>query len=229
MRYLFGCKWDSIAVTKVFARDVSARDRSQLISTPVPRMLQENSVLPKKTPSNSRTIERTTGMLGVRSAAESIRFRIRRSPTPAFQPAPGQCNGPFLKNTLPAGTGNLKRSFTRPQRRFRHHCGVEVPDLPFYFPARRLHRLVRSRTPCPKPVICLISRHSHNSHRHPLPFGSLEPSGSKRSTVPFMRSSPLLNARLSFAPRRILFRVMLRIDAGNPVCPAWLSFRKPWN
>jgi hypothetical protein len=30
------------------------------------------------------TIERTTGMLGVRSAAENIRFRIRRSPTPLF-------------------------------------------------------------------------------------------------------------------------------------------------
>jgi len=59
-----------------------------------------------------------------------------------------------VQRTLPhehlsTGAGNPGRPFARSQRRFRHHCEVDAPDLPSYFPARRRHRFVRFRTPCP--------------------------------------------------------------------------------
>jgi hypothetical protein len=60
------------------------------------------------------TIERTAGMLGVRSAGGLPGFRIDRSPASLFSGTPGQNNKRFLDVANPAGAGDSERPFARP-------------------------------------------------------------------------------------------------------------------
>jgi hypothetical protein len=130
------------------------------------------------------TIERTAGMLGVRSAARCSRVSAYRSPALLFN-----CAG-SVRFTDPqriehlTGTGNSKRPFARSQRRFRHHCEVDAPGLPLRFRAKELPKPVRSRTP---PLRAGFEKPPQGeiSALHPLP----EPISSAPVTSPV--STPL--------------------------------------
>jgi hypothetical protein len=105
----------------------------------------------------------------------------------------------------PAGAGISVRPFARSQRRFRHHCEVNVPGLHLRFHIRKLCESVRS----PAPSLRSVSRPNRGDlyARNPLsasisnvpdlspvstPLQVLfrRPSGSKRSTGPISGSPP---------------------------------------
>jgi hypothetical protein len=125
------------------------------------------------------TIERTTGMLGVRSAVKitllpdpplsAAAFQLRRvsatNPSPkSFPPEPEIRNG--LSLARDDGFSTITRS-TLPTCSFA--STPENPRKPV-----RSGRLARTRDLRCLPALPQFSR-------PPLPFGSLEPSGSKRS------------------------------------------------
>jgi hypothetical protein len=133
-------------------------------------------------------------------------LRINRSPLAiaAFQPAKGHSNKRVLIGLQhPAGTGISIRPFARSQRRFRHHCEVDVPGLHLRFHIGNPRKSVRSLAPSLRPV----SRpnrgdiNARNPFSAPIsnvpdlspvstPFQVLfrKPSGSKRSTGPISGS-----------------------------------------
>jgi len=125
------------------------------------------------------------------------RDRIRTSCAIARQRRFSACAGSvqlLQRPSDPAGAGVSERPFTRPQQRFRHHYEVNVPDLRLprrtahlsesvRSPAPSLHsvsRPIRGRDPRRETRFSRLFAALPQYWRHPLPFGSYRPSGSKR-------------------------------------------------
>jgi hypothetical protein len=122
----------------------------------------------------------------------------------AFQPATGHSNQRPHRTQHPAGAGISIRPFARSQRRFRHHCEVNVPGLHLRFHVGNPRKPVRSQTPSLRSV----SRPNRGDLNARNPFSApisnipdlspvstpprvlfRKPSGSKRSTGPISGSS----------------------------------------
>jgi len=126
----------------------------------------------------------------------------------AFRRVTGQCHKRFNtarphRTQHPAGTGISIWSFARSQRRFRHHCEVNVPDLYLRFHVEYPRESVRSLTPSLRsvsrpnrgeinarnPFFAPISNAPDLSPvSTPLEVFLRKPSGSKRSTGSFSGS-----------------------------------------
>ena len=131
----------------------------------------------------------------------------------AFRPAQGQCNRRFLKGLAPAGAGNLRRPFTRPQRRLRHHCEVSAPGLPVRIrtencrqpvPSPALRRVTRCSQPFPALPLALLTPLHFGHPREQVP--SRPPDQSVRTATSSGKLASQ-NARLSLAPRCALVRL----------------------
>lgn len=133
----------------------------------------------------------------------------------AFQPATGLSNLRVLDGRHPAGTGISIRPFARSQRRFRHHCEVNVPGLHLRFhirnprePVRFLAPSLRSvsrpnrgainaRNPFPAPISNVPESSPAST---PLQVLFRKPSGSKRSTGSRFRKPISPDARSLLIP-----------------------------
>jgi hypothetical protein len=115
----------------------------------------------------------------------------------AFQHMTGHSYQRVPANFHPAGAGISIRPFARSQRRLRHHCEVNVPDLYLQFPIRDYREPVRFRTLPLRSVSRpnrgdVIARNPFSASisdapdfspiSTPLQVLSRKPSGSKRST-----------------------------------------------
>jgi hypothetical protein len=172
-----------------------------------------------KTPRVHGTIQRTTRMLGVRCAARLRPITLcLLLAAAAFLPASGHNNAHRhrirISPELVLGTafhspvtalspplrGQRSRPAPSPPRRITSQIrSISGSFAPLRFRGR--YRAISSPDTRFSRSFPALSR----SRRPPLPFGPLQPSGSKRSTVPTARSSPcrtpdilLLPAALSF-------------------------------
>jgi hypothetical protein len=167
------------------------------------------------------TIERTTGMLGVRSAANlssSLRIAARRR---CFSTCAGSVPQSIVKLKSLRRSRKLETAFHSPATTFARHCEVNVPDLPLRLRAENLTEPVRSRTPPlrsvfeaepgrilrPLPVAlrrspALLRFHSISTplqaYLKSPPDQSVQPSSSRGSLPDETSACPLLPSALSF-------------------------------
>jgi len=175
------------------------------------------------------TIQRTTRMLGVRCAA---RYRPITTCPPltaaAFLPASGQCNVQRHRIRIspePVSRHGLSLARNSAFAPFRGHSSRPAPSMP-HRKTSRTRSISNSFTPLrfrgrfgakSSPDTRFPRRFPalSRSRRSPLPFGPLQPSGSKRSTVPTARSSPRWTPDNPLAPRRVFLSITLRIKASG--------------
>ncbi len=151
-------------------------------------------------------------------------------------------NGPHRTQHL-AGAGNSKRPFARSQRRFRHHCEVNVPGLPLRFHAEYLPKPVRSRTPSLRsvskpirgefyiryPLSAPILRRSRDSIPISTPLQVLFENPPDQSVQPVPSQEARLTERpIAFCSPRLVFRFRFGSLLETRFVPPGSSFRKPW-
>ena len=187
-------------------------------------------------------IERTTGMLGVRSAAGTARGRRMLLAVKRFA-AFSRSMQPMHPSNAFCRSRRLGTTFRSPVTTACRHCGVSAPGLSLRFHARndpnpfdrRLSaqfgfEAETGRIHNQRPVIRAIIQRSHEDRPNPLPFRPFRPSGSKRSSGSFTRNPPYLTSDFSStSTHRAFLSIALWVKARTPLRPARLSFRKPWN
>jgi hypothetical protein len=99
----------------------------------------------KKTSRIHGTIQRTTRMLVFVARPDALVEFGHSSPPLPFSLR--RVNAVTSSTSHPAGAGISERSFARPQQRFRHHCGVNAPDLRLRFHTTNSRESVRLSTP----------------------------------------------------------------------------------
>jgi len=149
---------------------------------------------------------------------------------------PPACSAFVPQPEAPVGAGIPERPFTRPQRRFRHHCGVNVPGLPLQFHVRDASRTRSIESsppdsvskpkpgefvtfnPLPAPISDDLARssdlHSPSGYLNP-PDPSVRPASSREAR-------PARRPICFSLPVARFFRLALRIDTRNfaSPCPA---------